>query len=147
MSASFPYSFPFVLKIKCNTVEPVFHGNTRHLSESLKKKCSLVHHYTGFLFLIRLLGVVPYHWAGFEDRVLHYGAVTAYCQTSAACLDAFIWFDFLFFPTSAKSGIKNNRFLLSAFCHCVGRAAVPALLPICTAQLGAAMGYVLQALL
>lgn len=145
MSTFFSYSFPFVLKIKCKTVEPVFHGNTRHLSESLKNAvwCIIILFWG---FLIRLLGVVPYHWARFEGRVVHYGAVTAYSVTSAVCLDAFIWFDF-FFSTLAKSGIKNNGFCLSAFCHCVGRAAVPALLPICTAQLGAATGYVLQALL
>lgn len=99
------------------------------------------HYYTGSLF--DKVGVVPYQWARFEGRVVCYGAVTAYCVTSV-CLGTFTWSDFF---TSVKSGIKNNRFCLSAFCHYVGRAAVLALLPIYTALLGAAMGYVLQAVI
>lgn len=62
--------------------------------------------------------------ARFEDMVLCYGAVTAYCVTSAVCLDAFLWFDF--FP-SAKLEIKITGFAFLFFVTVFGTVAVPAL--------------------
>lgn len=69
------------------------------------------HYYTGFLF-DKVVGVVPYQWARFEGRVVCYGAVTAFCVTSAVCLDPFIWFDFISILLNLEQKITGFAFLL-----------------------------------
>lgn len=51
----FPDSFPFVLKIKCKTVESMFCGNRRNLSETPKKTAVWCIIIILVFFLIRLL--------------------------------------------------------------------------------------------
>lgn len=153
----FPHSFPFVLEIKCKTVESTFHGNRRHtylkLSKKRKKKnnpqptvrCIIMM----FGFLKKLLGVVTLPLG----QVWGYGGVLWSCHSflhnfsSLPRYFPLVWF---FFSPFAKLGIKITGFAFLFFFVTVLVAAIPALNhPFVQhlAQLCAGVSYILQALL